>query len=63
MDGKFKFSPEQFSNRTVLFDVSKVNKKKIIETIIENLPKDNDKLCIVDEPGTNAFSLIREDGT
>ena len=63
MDGQFDFSPEQFLNKTVLFDISKVNEGKIINRIIENLPKDNDELYIVHEPGTNAFSLRHEDGT
>ena len=63
MDGQFDFSPEQFLNKTVLFDISKVNEGKIINRIIENLPKDNDELYIVHEPGSNAFSLRHEDGT
>ena len=63
MDGQFDFSPEQFLNKTVLFDISKVNEGKIINRIIENLPKDNDELYIVHEPDTNAFSLRHEDGT
>ena len=62
MEGKLNSSPEQFLNKTVLFDISKVNKEKIIDRIIENLPKDNDKVHIVHEPGTNASSLRREDG-
>ena len=55
MEGKFNFSPEQFLNKTVLFDVSKVNEKKIIERIIENLSKDNDELYIVHEPAQMHF--------
>ena len=30
MEGKFNFSPEQFLNKTVLFDISKINEEKII---------------------------------
>ena len=62
VEGKFSFSPEKFLNKTVLFNVSKVIQKKIIDKIIENLPADNDELYVVHEPGTNAFSLRREDG-
>ena len=49
MEGKFNFSPEQFLNKMVLFDISKVNEENIIDRIIENLPKDNDELYIVHE--------------
>ena len=31
MEGKFNFSPEQFLNKTVLSDISKVNEEKIID--------------------------------
>ena len=49
MEGKFNFSPEQFLSKTVLFGISKVNEEKIINRIIENLPKDNGELYIVHE--------------
>ena len=62
MEGKFSFSSDKFLNKTVLFHVSKVNEEKTIDKIIKNLPADNDELYIVHEPGTNAFSLRREDG-
>ena len=62
VEGKFSFLPEKFLNKTVLCDVSKNNEEKIIDKLIENLPADNDELYIVHEPGTNAFSLRREDG-
>ena len=55
MEGKFNFSPEQFLNKMVLFDIPKVNEENIIDRIIENLSKDNDELYIVHEPGTNAL--------
>ena len=62
VEGKFSFLPEKFLNKTVLFNVSKVNEEKIIDKVIETLPADNDELYIVHEPGTNAFSLRGEDG-
>ena len=34
MEGKFNYSPEQFLNETVLFDISKVNEEKIIDRMI-----------------------------
>ena len=33
MEGKFSFNPEEFLNKTVLSDVSKVNEEKIIYKI------------------------------
>ena len=32
MEEKFNFSPEQFLNKTVLFDISKINEEKVIGT-------------------------------
>ena len=41
MEIKFNFSPEKILNKTILFDVSKINEERIIDKIIENLPADN----------------------
>ena len=49
MEGKFNFSPEKILNKTILFDVSKINQERIIDKIIENLPADNDELYIAHE--------------
>ena len=54
MQGKFSFSAEKILNKTILFDVSKVNGKQIMDKIIENLPTDNDEFYIAHEPGTNS---------
>ena len=62
VQGKFSFSPEKFLNKTTLFDVLKVNEEQIMNKTIENLLTDNDEFYIVHEPGTNSFSLRREDG-
>ena len=61
IQGKFSFPPENFLNKTMLFDVSKVNEEKIMDKIIENLLTDNDEFHFVHEPDTNSFSLRRED--
>ena len=47
--GKFRFDPEVFLNKRVLFDTSKIG--------------DNGNIYLIHEPGTNAFSLRREDRT
>ena len=54
MQGKFVSNPERFLNKAVLFDTSKVDKEKIIERILENIPGDNDDIYLY---------LRREDGT
>ena len=59
---KFSFVLDKFLNKTVVFDISKVNEEKIIDEIIEKLPADNDGLYIVHELGTNAFSFWHEGG-
>ena len=58
MRGKFVFEPEVFFNKTVLFDTSKVSEEKILES----LSADNNDIYLIHKPGTNSFSLRREDG-
>ena len=60
---KICFYSEIFLNKTVLFDTSKIYEEKIIERILENIPGDNDDIYLIHEPGTDTFSLRREDGT
>ena len=60
---KICFYSEIFVNKTVLFDTSKIYEEKIIERILENVPGDNDDIYLIHEPGTDTFSLRREDGT
>ena len=60
---KICFYSEIFLNKTVLFDTSKIYEEKIIERILENVPGDNDDIYLIHEPGTDTFSLRREDGT
>ena len=62
MAGEFRFSPEKLLNETILFDVSRVDEEKIMDKITENMPSTNDDFYIIFEPGTNSFSLRREDG-
>ena len=62
--GENLFLIQRFSlNKAVLFDTSKNDEQKIIDKILENIPGDNDTIYLIHEPGTNAFSLRREDGT
>ena len=63
MRGKFAFDPEVFLNKTVLFDTSKIDDKKIIDRLLENIHGDNDDIYLFHEPGRNAFSLRRKNGT
>ena len=62
MQRKFVFDLEHFLNKTVLFETSKVNLEKIIDTVLKNIPGDNNNILLVHEQGTNAFSLRCEDG-
>ena len=62
MEGKFSFLPDKILNKTILFNVSRVDEEKIMDKIIKNLPSTNDEFYIIHEPGTNSFSLRHEDG-
>ena len=62
MEGKFDFRGKELLTKTLLFDTSRVNEKLILDKIIQNLPRGEDELYIVHEPGTNSFSLGREGG-
>ena len=59
MAGKFSFSSEKFLNKTILFDVSRVDEEKTMDKIIGNLPSTYDDFDIIHESGTNSFSLRR----
>ena len=62
IEGKFDFSAKKLLNKTMLFDTSRVNEELIMKKRIENFPRGNNELYIVHKPGTNSFSLRREDG-
>ena len=62
MAGKRSFPPEKFLNKTILFDVFRVDEEKIMDEVIENLSSTNLELYIIPEPDTNSFTLRREDG-
>ena len=60
--GKFSLSPEKLLNKTILFDVLRVDEEKIMCKIIENLPSTDDDFYVIEEPDTDSFSLRLEDG-
>ena len=55
MTGKFSFS---LLNKTMPFDVSRVDKEKIMDKTIENWPSTNDEFYIIHEPPTNSFFFL-----
>ena len=62
LKGKFNFSPHKILNKTILFDTSYINEEKIMGKILEAFLANNDELYVLQKPGTNAFTLKREDG-
>ena len=62
MEGNFSILPEKMLNKTIFFDVLKVDQETIMDKIIQNLPSANDESYIIHETGTNSFSLRRKDG-
>ena len=49
-------------NRTLLFDIKKIDEEIIMDRIIQALPADNDEFYIEHPIGSNSFNLKREDG-
>ena len=45
-----------------IYDTSRINEVKIMDRILEALPANNDGLYVLHEPGTNTFTLKRENG-
>ena len=62
LQGKFNFSPQKILNKTILFDTSYINEKKLMNKISEALSVNNDEIYVLHEPGTNAFILKWDDG-
>ena len=61
MEGKFSFLPEKVLNKSIPFDVLRLDEETIMDKIIESLPSSNDEFYVIHEPETNSFSLRRED--
>ena len=61
LKSKFDFSPLKTLNKTILFDASCVIEENVMDKILEALPANNDDLNILHKPGTNTFTLKRED--
>ena len=47
-------------NKGQLFDLNKTSEDQIIDAIIEGIPKDKDEFYIRHEPGTNVFTVRKE---
>ena len=63
MREEFNFSPKKILNKTLIFDSTKMDEEIIMDKIIEALNyKTNDKFYIEHPPGSNYFTLKREDG-
>ena len=62
LKGNFNFSPQKILNKTILFDTCRTNEEQVMDKTLEALAGDNDELYVLHEPGTNAFTLKREDG-
>ena len=56
----FDLNPEDYLEKSLLFNLKKTSKEKLFDAIIEKIPN-NDKYYIEHRDGTNAFR-IRRDG-
>ena len=52
----FDFDPEDYLDKSLLFNLKKTKEEKFFNAIIEKL-SDNDKYCIEHREGTNAFCV------
>ena len=55
LSGTFNFNPEEYLNKSLLFDLRKTSEENIFDAIIEKLPN-NDINYIEHRNSTNAFS-------
>ena len=63
MREEFNFSPKKILNKTLIFDSTKMDEEIIMDKIIEALNyMTNDEFYIEHPPGSNYFTLKREDG-
>ena len=64
MLGEFNFSKKKnILNKTLISDTSKIDEKIIRDSIIEGISnKYNDEFYIKHQPGSNYFTLRRENG-
>ena len=61
--GEYNFSPKKILNKTLIFDTTKMNEEIMMDKRIEALnDKTNDQFYIEHLPGSNYFTLKREDG-
>ena len=58
--GSFNFSPQEIIKKDLTFDMNKTKLEKIMDKIIEGLPKDKDEFYIEYKPSTNIFALRKE---
>ena len=56
----FNFSPKKILNKNLIFNINKTKEGQIMDKIIEGLSKDNNEFYIEHKPGTNVFTLRKE---
>ena len=60
ISGTFHFDPEDYLDKSLLFDLRKTGEEKIFNAIIEKIP-DNDKYYIKHRQGTNTFWIKKDE--
>ena len=60
ISGTFDFAPEDYLDKSLLFDLKKTSEEKNYDAIIEIIP-DNDKYYIEHREGTNAFHIRKDE--
>ena len=60
MNGKFSLDPKKISNKTLLFDTTKIDKEILVDMIIRALLADNDDFYIEHLHESIPFTLKRQ---
>ena len=60
MNGKFSLDPKKISNKTLLFDTTKIDKEILVDMIIRALLADNDYFYIEHLHESISFTLKRQ---
>ena len=60
ISGTFGFDPEDYLDKSLLFDLKKASEEKIFDTLIEKM-LDNDKSHIEHREGANAFRIRKDE--
>ena len=60
LSGTFDFDPEEYLDKSLLFDLKKTSEEKTFDAILEKIP-DSDTYYMEHREGTNAFRIRKDE--